>query len=276
MKVFNASPNSSLIKAHLFVVRFDELDQEMADEADVIMTTDSAELRKLYAKYGEKKFLVLFDTLRDRVETPEVNVFGAGNRQICELGPLMNSIAVVQKYQKWIKEREITPKKEMVKHPLGEIVMLSRSYNVLIVDDSHEHLQTAAERLIGQGILPIDSSKRALELLKLEDGSEKSSIDAVLTDLNMKPERMYPSLNLDQYGLNEEVPAGISVMFEATKRGIPVAIVTDANHHMDWFSAMFDHWTEATVNGQKVIFCQENGGKRWDSVLKQLLEGNTI
>jgi molybdopterin-guanine dinucleotide biosynthesis protein len=71
--------------------------------------------------------------------------------------------------------------------------------------------------------------------------------------------------------LDDEVPAGISIMFEATKRGIPVAIVTDSNHHLDWFSSMFDSWQTAEVNGQKVIF--NNRGKQWDHALKALLEG---
>jgi len=274
MKVHNATTRNSLILAFLQVVRFDEQDQQLTtnpDEADVIMTDKSDDLRKLYAKYGNTKFLVLFDTLRDRVETPEDNVFGAGKAQF-EPSPLSLAVEVVKKYRAWAS-RDQKPKQEVARHPLGEIVTFGKRYNMLIVDDKHEHLQTAVERLVGQGIIPIDSPSKALELLRLDDGREKPSIDAVLTDLNMKPDKMYPSLNLDRYGLNEEVPAGISIMFEATKRGLPVAIVTDANHHQDWFSAMFDHIKGATVNGQKVIFCQENGGKRWDAVLKKLMEG---
>jgi CheY-like chemotaxis protein len=274
MKVHNTNTLNSLIRAFLLVVRFDENDQQMTDnpdEADVIMTDKSDELRKLYAKYGDTKFLVLFDTLRDRVETPEDNVFGAGKAQF-EPSPLNLSIEVVKKYRAWAS-RDQKPKEKPVRHPLGDIVTFDKHYNVLVVDDSHEHLQTAAERLIGQGILPVDSPEMALNMLKLDDGREKPSIDAVLTDLNMRPDKMYPALNLDRYGLNEEVPAGISIMFEATRRGIPVAIVTDANHHQDWFSAMFSHIEEATVNGEKVIFCQEYGGKRWDFALKRLMEG---
>lgn len=275
MKVYNATNRNPLILAFLQVLRFNEENQQMAEsshEADVIMTDSSDELRRLYNKYGDTKFFVLLDTRRNKVNATEDNVFAAGQDQLMT-GVLQTSVEAVKKYRTWAENHDDKPKQEERKHSLGDLIMLSKSYKVMIVDDNHHNLQTAVERLVGQQIIPVSSPAEALKLLKLDDPRGKSSIDAVLTDLNMRPDKMYPALNLDRYGLNDEVPAGISVMFEATKRGLSVAIVTDANHHQDWFSAMFDHMKEATVNGQKVIFCQEGGGKRWDAVLKQLMEG---
>lgn len=274
MKVHNTNTRNSLLNALLQIVRLSDNQQtvECPNEADIVVTDKMDELRKLYAKYGDTKFFILLSTLQDRLDLPEDNVFGAGKSQIeAGLESLLKGLG--QKFHVWTENRGKGEEKKVEKHPLGPVTTMTKSYRVLIVDDKSEHLQTAVERLVGQQILPVDSPAKALELLKLDDGREKPSIDAVLTDLNMKPDKMYQSLNLDRYGLNEEVPAGISVMFEATKRGLPVAIVTDANHHQDWFSAMFDHIKGATVNGQKVIFCQESGGKRWDAVLKKLMEG---
>jgi len=97
------------------------------------------------------------------------------------------------------------------------------------------------------------------------------TFDAVLTDMHMRPDKTYGSLNLDAYGVKETIPYGFAMMLEATTRGIPVAVVTDGNHHQDWVSAMFDDIKDATVNGQKVLFFN-NIGKRWDKALKCLME----
>jgi len=279
MNIHVTNPNNPLIRAMLFTVPFDE-NQEMVDDpahADVIIADRAADIKALYAEYGAKFFL-LFDTIVDRVEwKEEPNIFAVGRSQL-ESGLLQSAVSAVKKYCAWASAQntDAVQPNEVSEPFFDDIVLLSRAYTVLVVDDKPGHLETAMCRLVGQQIVLADTPAKALQLLKLEDGdgsdSSRPSIDAVLTDLNMKPDQTYPSLALDRYGPNEEVPAGFSLMFEATKRGIPVAIVTDANHHVDWFSAMFDHHKGAVVNGQQVLFCQAHGTKRWDEVLKRLME----
>jgi len=64
---------------------------------------------------------------------------------------------------------------------------------------------------------------------------------------------------------------GWAVAAEVTARGIPVAIVTDGNHHTSWVVAMFKKMKSMIMNGQKVLFFA-NIGKRWDIALKALME----
>ncbi len=150
---------------------------------------------------------------------------------------------------------------------MNNLVLMNKSHLVLVVDDRADNLGVAISRLIGQRLLLAKGPEEAMRLLNMKGQKP----DAVLTDLQMRPDRVYPALNLDGYGVAETIHSGFSVMFEATKRGIPVAIVTDGNHHADWASAMFDSLHEATVNNQKVLFFN-NIEKRWDVALKKLLE----
>ena len=186
----------------------------------------------------------------------------------------------------------------------SDLAKLSRSYMVLVVDDSVQNLSLAAMVLPGQKIAVAQNLADALRLLSL--GGDK--FDAVLTDLNMPPDKAYPALNLERYGVTDTVPAGIADLLLAAPQtwaidagdggglGVlgldaggaqdpcgpttPVLFVdlpegfvvgTDANHHQDFFSAMFDCVKGAEVNGQKVLF-RGDSGKRWDRALQALLE----
>lgn len=241
------------------------------DETDTIMCSSIEEARELYAKYGNKKFLVFFNF--DTIPTPEDNVFCITQKKFNK-GGLKLAAELVAKYEEWVTTLQQTIKQGERQQPdLGPVVTLAESHLVLVVDDNPAHLNTAMQRLVCQQLLVANSAKQALEFLKMNDQSQSGGqIEAVLTDLNMTPDKMYPSLNTSQYGLSETVPAGIAIMFEATKRGIPCAVVTDANYHQDFFSAMFSNMKETSVNGVRVHFHRENGGKRWDYALSKLLE----
>lgn len=148
--------------------------------------------------------------------------------------------------------------------PADRIVKFDRSYKVLIIDDKKENLARAMYLLPGQQILPVDSFEMAMNMMK------GGGFDAVLTDLHMPPDKGYVAVSLDSYPLGADEPVGMSVVFEATRLGMPVAVVTDANHHLSWFTAMFSRMDGATVNGQKVIF-RNDSSKRWDEALAVLM-----
>jgi len=270
MKIHIANPSP------LFHVFIEVLGNNLADEiektenhedATIIMTNDTKKLHEFYKKYDNQKFFIFFDTTQDVISMSEDNIFSAGKEELSQMS-MKTLIPIIAKYHNWAKTRGNQTKK--VEKPQSEIISTFKGYKILVVDDRKENLEIATERLVGQQIVLANSPAEGFKYLKM-CGSKEDSFDVVLTDLNMKPDNMYgSSLNLSQYSPTAEVPAGLSIMFEATKRGIPVAIVTDANHHQDWFSAMFDHCKESEVNGQKVVFY--SGGKEWDFALKRLME----
>ena len=278
MKYYPAN-ESSLINAMLITIQMSEEGQvwvSTPEEADVIFTTEYSKLREMHQRFGEEKFLVamlVHSEGKHANENKRPNVYIAEKPELDE-SPLHAGVAIATKFQEWSKSHTQKDVEDVAKTDeisVHNIAGLSRSYRVLVVDDKHMNLEIAMARLVGQQMVLADSPSNAMKYLELPAGEKgEGSFDAVLTDLNMPPDKMYGALNLDQYALDDEVPAGISIMFEATKRGIPVAIVTDANHHRDWFSAMFDSHKEATVNGKKVVF--NNSGKQWDHALKKLVE----
>lgn len=249
----------------MFVFRFSE-DQSEVDnvaKADVILTTSLNELRRLYCE--DKFFGMLATEYKEIPKKQPKNVF------VLDGGDLIHgengAVAFKRAYDNWVnRAKEAQP--ATASFNITDIEKFDHSYAVLIVDDSKENLAIAMHVLVGQQICPVQSLEDALKLLRLEG----KTFDVVLTDMHMPPDKTYQSLSVDYYyGIGETVPYGFAVMLEATQRGIPVAIVTDANHHKDWVSAMFDHMHRATVNGQKVLFLN-NIGKRWDTALKMLLE----
>jgi hypothetical protein len=160
------------------------------------------------------------------------------------------------------------PGKQTVTKPVPEftdLVNFTGTYRVLVIDDKPENLEIAKVVLKGHEVVTVGSLQEAVGELR------QGTFHAVLTDMEMPPDKTYQALNLDSFGVTETVSYGFAVMLEATSCGLPVAIVTDGNHHQSWVSAMFDKIEGATVNGQKVLFFNHLG-KRWDKALKALME----
>lgn len=263
MKVF-APQASPIINAFLIVFQI-QGEQELTEniqEADFVLVADYATLREWYRPEKFFGFLPCNDIQQEMSKKQPENVFVMDTRDLFNQNSKGGVFAFVKALQNW-KPVEKKPQRQFG----GNIAQLSRSYFVLVIDDTEENLQIATERLPGQKLILARGPEEAMRYLNLEGEMP----DAVLTDMQMRPDRVYGSLNVNQYGVTETIHSGFSMMFEATSRGIPVAIVTDGNHHLDWASAMFDRLTSAEVNGQKVLFFN-NIGKCWDMALKMLLE----
>jgi CheY-like chemotaxis protein len=260
MNIYAHKPGP-LSKAFLQVVGLtnDKL-VEVADQksADIVLLTGSDELRALYN--DKQLFCVLMTGQRDISKNQPENV--------C----LLNTIRLLDSNDGVIKLLELIEKRKTAKQvekpeaqKPSNIVGCTKRYSVLVIDDTEENLRTAETVLAGHLVVTTSRLEQAVKLM------EGQRFDAVLTDMEMPPDKLYSALNLDHYGMKETVPYGFAAIIEVTERGIPVAVVTDGNHHAGWVSAMFDHKRGATVNGQKVLFF--NGiGKRWDKALKHLME----
>ena len=233
---------------------------EVADQksADVVLLTGSDDLRSLY---NEKQlFCVLLTGQRVVAQNQPENVC------LLDTLKLFESNSGIMKLLEMIEKRKaVEPAPEKAKPMFSDIVELKGRYTVLVIDDTEENLRIAESVLAGHTVVTASRLQQAVKLM------DSQRFDAVLTDMEMPPDKLYSALNLDSYGVTETVPYGFAAILEATERGIPVAVVTDGNHHAGWVSAMFDTKKGATVNGQKVLFFN-NIGKRWDKALKRLME----
>lgn len=236
---------------------------EVTDQksASLIILTGPDDLRALYNE--RQLFCVLkVPGQRDVVQNQPENVCLLNPLELFKADGIPHLLELLEKRSK-TSTGSATPKVELPK--FSDVVTCKKRYSVLVIDDTEQNLRIAESVLEKHSVTVAGSLLDAM--LKL--GQEH--FDAVLTDMEMPPDRHYSSLNLDRYAVNEKVPYGFAVVLEMTERGMPVAVVTDGNHHEGWVSAMFDHIKGATVNGQKVLFFNSIG-KRWDKALKRLME----
>ena len=137
-----------------------------------------------------------------------------------------------------------------------------------MVDDKPENRRSALSLLQENHFVTLASGyHEALRLIR------ENAYDVVLSDCQMQPETEDSSLSVENVVIGETVPNGLFLIFHATKRGARVAIVTDANHHEDWVSAIFDDddiRKPQNVNGHTVLFINYMG-KRWDDALEKIL-----
>ncbi len=236
---------------------------EVAEQtsADIVLLTEPDELREVYNE--QQLFCVLISPGKKiSPNQPEnvclvdaLNLFAGdkGIKQLCE------QLAKRQK----VSSGSVAAEDETSIFP--DLEKFRGRYSVLVIDDKDENLRIAEAVLKGHEVVVVHRLIDAVSLAK------RRKFDAVLTDMEMPPDKLYSSLNLDNYGVKETVPYGFAAVLEMTGFGVPMAVVTDGNHHEGWVSAMFDHIKGATINGQKVLFFN-NIGKRWDKALKSLME----
>jgi len=259
-----AHKSGPVSKAFLQVVGLTDANLvEVSDQksADIVLLAGSDDLRALY---NERQLFCVLSIPGQRVVTnqPE-NVCLLDSLKLFEGNSgIPHLIELIERRSKTTTE-STTPKVELPK--FSDVATFRKCYSVLVIDDTEQNLRIAESVLEKHSVTVAGSLRDAMVKLG------QQHFDAVLTDMEMPPDKHYSSLNLDHYAVDEKVPYGFAVVLEMTERGMPVAVVTDGNHHEGWVSAMFDHIKGATVNGQKVLFF--NGiGKRWDKALKRLME----
>lgn len=260
-------PIKDALQQVLFTVMLPDSPCDNPQEADLIIVETKERLHELYHK---KKFFAV-------LSIKEVKNLPANARWI----PLLEFIHYIGAYMDEIGKALATRKQEPVasseEDPLfvetgleytREDPGAERSFRVLVVDDKPQNLQLALECLQKDHFVTLASGyAEALQLIS------KKTYDAVLSDCQMLPETKNSALSLEAITIGQTVHNGIFLIFHATKRGARVAIVTDANHHMDWVSALFDDrdlYQPQEVNGQPVLLINYMG-KRWDEALNALM-----
>jgi hypothetical protein len=234
-----------------------------SQEADLIIVDTKETLQKMYD--ANKHFVVL--SIREETNLP------ANARWIPILDSLVPMLEYVKEVEKIIGQTEKRPvlenssvaAKTGFEYAPGEITDETRK--VLVVDDKPENLQSALELLNKKHFITLASGfDEGLKLVR------EGSFDVVLSDCQMLPETENSSLSIEGIVIGQTVHNGIFLIFHATMHGARVAIVTDANHHRDWVSALFDDKDlrqPQEVNGQPVLLINYMG-KRWDEALNAI------
>ncbi|MCX6712880.1 MAG: hypothetical protein NTY66_01585, partial [Candidatus Vogelbacteria bacterium] len=149
----------------------------------------------------------------------------------------------------------------------ADYLRLTTRFKVLVVDDNYDN-RVLAGHLLGadHDLMVVDGYGAAMQAL---DGQ---MFDAVLTDSQLPLDFYHRSLSDRAIKTTEVLQhQGQWIAFRATLRGANAAVVTDANHHQDWQSAVLDDFREPMeMNGHRLMFIN-NMGKRWDLALATLM-----
>ena len=181
---------------------------------------------------------------------------------------------------------------------------------VLVIEDNQVHIDAAKKHLAGDDNTICSLYREAEKVLAgAEYGCNYAEnaefpFDAVLTDLFLPPSPIGTvtvlqyeedeeqaiardlSKAIEKFG--EEIPYGLVIALASMRRGVPVAIVSDANHHghpISWaldlvvsheqkrllfgtspFLTMEGCYVVERIDGQRV--------KRWDKMLDLLMKEN--
>lgn len=259
MKIFIGMDGNAVEKALERVLEFIEnkaIVVESASEADVIIVGDTSQLRRYYET--DKSFVLI---AVDKPGHLPANV---------EYIPVTEVVADLLIYISERADSQPEVPEEVEVYKLGEQnepkKQSDASLNILVVDDKSENLGKALELLGEEHFVTL--AQRYSEAEKL---IEEGNYDVVISDCQMPVDVSDSALSITSADIGQIVHNGIFLMFSATKKGARFAIVTDANHHTDWVSAILDNLTEPQmVNGQPVLLINYLG-KRWDEALKKLL-----
>lgn len=236
-------------------------------EADCIIAISRAELNRVIAQHPSK----LYACFEGNPRNPQF----AGlpeNVIVLTLGNLIRQM--IDKVWPLIKDNSAEmPAPETpvtTASPMDAVtpVKFIGKYRVLVIDDNEANRDGAVSLLTraGHSVTVLSAFHIGMEKV-----AQAGKFDAVLTDMHMPVLRFGPLAETAVNPVGSET-VGFAIMLLATASGYPVAVVTDANHHQNWSSAVFDTMKSAQVNGQKVLFFN-NIGKRWDQALLALMEG---
>lgn len=233
-----------------------------ASGADLIIVSDNQTLHELYS--DNKRFAFVSASMKQDRQFPKSVRWFEPTTVIAKLLSYIGEIAEETKRDTDDNRDAEVDVLEMEKeHSPRE---RNDGLHILVIDDKEENLRAALE-LLGKD-----------HFVSLADGYgvgkrliEENDYDVVLADCQMPADIKGSALSINAVKLGELVHNGIFLMFPATRKGMRFAIVTNANHHMDWVSAIFDDLHEPQmVNGVPVLFINYLG-KRWDEALKKLM-----
>lgn len=238
-----------------------------ASQADAIFFFGYSDLTALYENYTEDGVFVYYSlSAHDNTSLiSKKNVIVLKGPSLAEQASIFQfelfPLVEVARVKKALPKKEITLPADLVK--------TKGRYRVLVIDDKPENLELAKLLLEGHQVVTADGLKSGMK--EFND----AKFDAVLTDMEMRPDNFYPSYSVTSQPLGHHDLFGWAVAAEVTKQGVPVAIVTEGNHHISWPVAMFNSMKKMEMNGQTVLLFG-NIGKQWNVALKELMEPEPV
>lgn len=245
-----------------------DFDHADATTADVVIVENKQELEKVW-KNDRRHFIVFalpWDLPGEQESLPK-NI-----HCVAALEYLPSMLEIFNKIQESISsvDPETVPKQP--RFETGKLYeprhgVDGQGLTILVIDDTPENLEGALALLGEQHhVMLAQGFAQGRELI------EARPWDVVLTDLHMPlGSEAKTALSSDAIKIGETVPCGMFLVFRATQLGAKVAVVTDANHHQDWTSALFDTLRQQQeINGRTVLFINHMG-KEWNNALDALM-----
>lgn len=262
INVFCSKKDSAVFRALCLILRAIFTPVDNASSADAIFVF--GDMRELYKSYTEEGVFVYYAINRfedtSLINKKNVLVIKA-SMPLTEQVPLF--VSELFPLVEAARAKKALPKEEVALP--ANLVKTKGHYRVLVIDDKPENLELAKLLLAGHQVVTADGLKSGMK--EFND----AKFDAVLTDMEMRPDNFYPSYSVTSQPLGHHDLFGWAVAAEVTKQGVPVAIVTEGNHHISWPVAMFNSMKKMEMNGQTVLLFG-NIGKQWDVALKELME----
>jgi CheY-like chemotaxis protein len=242
-----------------------------------ILPTIGNEKQLVYVERVEEADLVIFSEVRaieGGYNASKTYAFMGGGRDVQSLpstvvNVYLDLVRLVQMiHDVWLslKPLEVAAPVETV----AEAALRPDALRILVVEDSPKHQASAKKGLAGHKLTLATGYEEAMKILD----SEK--FDVVLTDLQMPMSSR--TLGSEAFKLGQLVPYGLLLKDEAAHQGAKwVAVVTDLNHHADWVSAAFDHFSyPMQIEGAKVLMMHapmnDDDTKDWAAALDRLMK----
>lgn len=232
-----------------------------ADATLIVVHQFDKDWETMFKLYSMSKYFVLVGKKFEEAdeELPPNVEFPIFDKAVFRAGELLSKEEFIR------KGIEKTKAMKFVTHAESPVERIAGSgMGVLLVDDREENRAMAKELLAGYDLTLCSSYGQAMREL------ETGAFDAVLSDLYMPVSKYHRAMSFRPEHLGKQYPYGMMVVLEAARRGISAAVVTDANHHTDPFSAAFDGMGSHEYPGKTRFF--NRFGKRWDEALQELLK----
>lgn len=238
-------------------------------EADLVIFD---EMRSIEKDFSDSRTYALLDKYGNKPKNLPANVTDV----LSATNLVLELVDLIQKVWLTLKPLDVS-KAETVEM---EVSLRPDYLRILVIEDTPKHQASAKVGLAGHKLTVVTGYEEAMKLLGESmidmQTCENTMFDVVLTDLQMPMSSR--TLGSEAFNLGQLVPYGIMLMIEAAHRAVTrVAVVTDMNHHADWLSAAFDHFSyPVKIDGAKVLMMHApmnaDGTKDWATALKILMK----
>jgi len=190
VNVFGPNKNPAPLNALCNIVFKENLTKvNSASEADVIFLFGAMDLPYLYENYTDEQLFVYYSLNDDEdlAKLSRKNVIVFENEV-----PLSQQASAFHHllFHMVEKKREMELEQKALVVPAVFLAKTANRYKVLVIDDKKENRDLAKVLLADHDLVVADGMKSGMEALS------QSKFDAVLTDMELRPDNFYPSFSV--------------------------------------------------------------------------------